>query len=170
MADDDNLYVKFFKHPVMMGKKSELAGHPVFEDRDYVSIVIPGDANNVIEREATQNDKDRFFKQWDKYQRNQEQTVDGWKLEAWPSLTPARVAELHAMNFQTVEQVADAPDNLMQKIMGGLELRDRAKAALASAKDSSAAEAYAVMNQQLLSRVEDLERQIVEMGKKSKAA
>jgi hypothetical protein len=33
-------------------------------------------------------------------------------------------------------------DNLMQKIMGGLELRDRAKAALASAKDSAAAEAY----------------------------
>lgn len=172
MADDDNLFVKFFKHPVLMGKKSELAGHPVYEDVDFVSIVIPGDANNVIEREATQSDKERFYKQWEKYSRNQEQTVDGWRLDAWPALTPARVAELQAMNFQTVEQLADAPDNLITKVMGGLELKERAKAAVALAKDSSAAEAYALENKRLSDEVEDLKKQVAELAsqKRGKAA
>jgi hypothetical protein len=55
-----NFTVRFFQEKVQMGFLSEQAGHPVFEDRDFIQINIPGDMSNIIEREATEIDRTQF--------------------------------------------------------------------------------------------------------------
>lgn len=163
-ADDEKLWVKFEKRAVKHNYKSEQAGHPVFEDKDFISIIVPGDATNVVERVATENDKERFHKQWAKYQRNQSQEVDGWKITEWTALSPAQAAELQHMGFQTVEMLSVASDIACQKMMGMLGLREKAKAALAVAKDQAAAMRFSAENEALKADNADLRRQVEELA------
>lgn len=166
--DDGKLWVKFEKRAVKLGAASEKAGHPVFKDEDYISIVVPGSADKY-ERKVTEEDKERFPRQWAKYQRNQEQTVDGWKITEWPAIGPAQAAELQHMGFMTVEMLAGASDIQCQKMMGMMGLRDKAKAALEVAKDQAAALRYAEENRTLRADIEDLTRQVREMAQQVEA-
>ena len=49
--------IRFYQEPVQLGYLSEQEGRPVFEDRDFIEIIIPGDMSNIIAREVTENDK-----------------------------------------------------------------------------------------------------------------
>lgn len=171
MDNDDNLFVKFYEDSVQNNFESTKAGHPVFEDKVFVSIIVPGSADQM-NRIATDADKERFPKQWATYERNAEDPVDGWKIDQWTLLTPARVNDLRHMNFHTVEQLAAASDTQISKLMGGQDLRAKAQAALALAEDQAAVQVYAAENERLKTDIDDLRRQVDELAKtkRSKAA
>jgi hypothetical protein len=137
-AMDKKLFVQFYLRPVMNAFKSAEAGRPIFDELEYVRIIIPGDKNTVIDTKATREHTEiRFSSQYEKFRKNQEQAVSGTPLEVWPQLTVGQVAELKALNISTVEQLADLPDNLAQRIMGSHTLRQKAKTFL----DAAAGEA-----------------------------
>lgn len=132
-AMDKRLYTNFYVRPVMNNFKSAEAGRPIFDEVDYVRIIIPGDKNNVVDTKVTEEHKARFEKQFERFKKNQEQAVSGTPLEVWPQMTVGQVAELKAMNIHTVEQLAEVPDNLAQKIMDSHALRAKAKLFLEAA-------------------------------------
>lgn len=137
-ALDKKLYVQFYTRAVMNNFKSAQEGRPIFDELDFVRIIIPGDRNNVVDTEVTQEHRIRFQEQYDRFKKNQEQAVSGTPLEVWPQMTVGMVAELKAQGIHTVEQLADLPDGLAQKFMGSFALRQKAKTFLEAAQGQAA--------------------------------
>lgn len=155
--DDSKLRVRFYTEQVLMGLKSEQAGYPVFEPVPFVSILVPGDIGNEVCRKATEADKERFLPLWQQYEANQDQTVQGTSLDAWPFLNETHKHQLRYLGFTSVEQIAGASDQQLQKVgMGGFEMRTKAQAFLEAQKDSEAAQKYAQL-------AADTQRQLDEM-------
>lgn len=153
-AGDKRLFVQFYMRAVMNQFKSAQEGRPIFDEKEYVRIIIPGDKNTVIDTEATRVEKElRFPEQYARFKKNQEQSLSGTPLEVWPQMTVGMVAELKAMNVFTVEQLAELPDNLAQRIMGAHMWRKKAQAFL----DAAAGDAK---NSQLAMELEKRDAQI----------
>lgn len=125
-AGDDNLWVTFESASHFDDVMTREKGRPIFEMRDYVKIIIPGDSTTVIQREVRETDKARWPKQWLAYKSGQEQT-QGTPLVEWTAISRAQVEELAYFKIQTVEQLAAVSDNVTQKFMGLNELRTKAK-------------------------------------------
>jgi len=132
-AMDKRLYVQFYRNAVMSSFKSAEEGRPIFDEVDFVRIIVPGDKNSIVDTQVTEEHKMRFEKQFDRFKKNQEQAVTGTPLEVWTQMTVGQVAELKAMHVHTVEQLADMPDQLAQRIMGSHALRAKAKLFLEAA-------------------------------------
>lgn len=169
---DANLWVKFFKRPVKLGAKSEREGRPCYEDRDFISIVVPGSQDETV-REVRDADKERFPVQWARYVANAEQVIDGTPLEDWPALSASQREELKYFKVFTVEQMAGLTDGQLQKLGAGyMPLRDRAKAYLETARNSAAAESYAAENARLRQEIEALREEVRKLAadRKGRAA
>lgn len=162
-AMDKKLYVQFYTRAVMNNFKSAQEGRPIFDELDFVRIIIPGDRNNVVDTEVTPEHKMRFEAQYERFKKNQDQASSGTPLEAWPQMTVGTVAELKAQGIHTVEQLADLPDNLAQKFMGSHALRAKAKTFLEAAAGQAA---NTKLEQELASRdneIEVLKRQVQQL-------
>jgi hypothetical protein len=139
------LWVEFYPGKRLNEFRSSETGKPEFDLIPFIKKCNPGDPTNVIERPARDEDKDEFPKQWAAYERRTSYRPEtGTPLEDWPRLDVATVAKLKALEFHTVEQVAECSDQQCQRIgMGCYELRTRATAYIAAAKDSSLAQKQA---------------------------
>jgi hypothetical protein len=152
-AGDNKLYVVFFMQAVKNGGKSELEGRPIFDDVPHVTIHIPGDKNNVVTEPVSEEHKQRFAPQWEKFQKQMSQSPEGTPLEQWPLLTTGQVHELKAVNVMTVEQLAGMSDAHVTRFMGGYELRRKAMTFLKVSKDSAEAQRLATLNDELTQRL-----------------
>lgn len=161
---DDTLWVKFEKRAVQNSFRSEQEGRPCFDDVVFVSIIAPGDQNNKVDRPAHEGDKQRFPRQWANFERGDSEKIDGMPIEEWAAITRSQAEELKYAGVRTVEQLCAASDGQMQKIMGGVSLRERAKAFLADAKKGAEAQRIAAENQELRDRISMLEAQIKQIG------
>jgi hypothetical protein len=129
-AMDHKLHVTFYTRAVPNNFKSIEAGRKVFDEVDYIKIHTPGSQLNVIDAPITAGTyRQRFAEKYEKWKKGQEDLVSGTPLDAFPLLLGkvALIAELRSMNIHTVEQLADLPDSAIQRIMGGNELRAKAK-------------------------------------------
>lgn len=162
-ALDKKLYVQFYLRAVMNNFKSSQEGRPIFDEQDYIRIIVPGDKNTIIDTKVTPEYASRFASQYEKYKRNQSQSVTGTPLEVWPQMTVGQVAELKAMNVHTVEQLAELPDNLAQRIMGSHDLRRRAKTFLDAAAGEAASTKLEAELAQRDNEIELLKSQMVQM-------
>ena len=123
---EPGIFAEFFKHPLLMTHKSNEAGRPIYEDFDFVRIKVAGVEKDLVERKATNLDKERFAEEWAKYQAGEKQE-SGTRIEFWPALTPAMVKNLQAFNIYTVEAMANLSDAGCMKIMGAYKLREDAR-------------------------------------------
>lgn len=163
--------VRFFRDKFLMGHASEQAGHPVYEDRDYVEIATPGDLNTIIHRVATDKDKATFAALFAQYKAGLEPSAEGIPLEAWARLTPAQVGNYKGLGFRCVEHIADMSDTVLAKVgMGAMGDRVAAKAYLALAKDSALAQKQALELDRQNNTIADLQRQVSEMAERINAS
>ena len=161
----ENLNIRFYRDKFLMGYASEAAGHPVYEDRDFIEINIPGDMNNVIQRPVTDRDTQQFAAAYARYKEGLEPSVEGVPLQAWSRLTPAQVANYKALGVKTVENVAGMSDQVCNKVaMGAMADRTAAKAYLDSAKDGALAQKQALVIERQDQMIADLQRQINELA------
>lgn len=133
-AGDKRMLVRFYTKPVQNKFKSNEEGRPIFDKRDYIRIMIPGDRNSIYEQPVKQEHKIRFEEQYKRFKANEQQAESGTPLEVWPQMTVDRVAELKFMGVETVEQLAEMDDVHGQKIMGFHDMKRRAVAFLDIAK------------------------------------
>lgn len=167
---DENLWVKFFDKPVQNNFKSEKEGRPIFDTVTFVSIITPGQTGQKIERKVSDADKDRFPKQWMNYQRGQSEKIEGTPIDQWPVLNTAQVEEMKALKFYTVEQVSAASDAQVNSLgPNGFPLRDKAKAFLAQARDTAAAQKFAVENEALKSELADAKDEMARLAARLEA-
>ena len=147
---DELLFVRFYIHPRQNANKTLEAGRPIFDDTEYVEIMQPGNKENIIQRPAQPNDKERFSRQYSAFKNNEEQQVSGTPIEQWNVLSKAQVEELRYFNVRTVEQLAEISDGSSQQFAGIQSLKIQAQAYLeASEKDKTG---------KIAKQVEDLQK------------
>ena len=129
-AMDHKLYVQFYVRPVMHAYKSSEAGRPIYEEKEYIKVIVPGDSKTTVDCPADETFKQRFAKQYDKFKRGLEQAVTGTPLEMWPQMTVGLCAELKGIGVQTVGQLAGLSDGNAQRFMGANMWRQKAQAFL----------------------------------------
>lgn len=163
-GEDTNLFVEFFTDAVKNIAKSESEGRPIFEDVVYISISFPGDRTKKIVRPASDEDKNRFSRHWEAFQRGETgQNIQGTRLEQWPILSRSEIAELKALGIMTVEQLAALPDSALNWF-GAREYRTKALAYIEMAKDSAIVTKFAKENEELKSEIDQLKEQMKELS------
>lgn len=127
-------FVTFFMQAELNGVRTDEAGHPVYDDVEFVRIMTPGDKHSEVVRAATPQHKREYAQQYAAFKEGIELAPEGAPLEHWPPLSPAQIANFKAMGIHTVEQLAEVSDgNLANLGQGARTLRDRAVAWLEQA-------------------------------------
>jgi hypothetical protein len=134
---DENLRVKFSNYPHFNQEKSNNEGRPIYDERCYVTIMVPGQ-QDIVHRVAWRRDFERFPKQYQAYLNDKDQdAVSGTPLTALTWLHANQLKELEYFNVRTVEQLAGMADNITGKFMGLQSLKQRASDFIEQAKDSA---------------------------------
>jgi len=140
---DKYLYVKFYLQPKRDAKASLESGRPIFKDEVCISIIQPGNKENIIDRVATPKDLARFPKHFTAFKERGEVAQEGTPLESWTALTKSQVEELKHFNIYTMEQLAGITDAHSQNFLGIQDLKRRALAYLEASGVSAAGESLA---------------------------
>jgi len=135
---DSRLQVRFYKRPVKQDDASAEAGRPIYKEFDFVHICVAGDTLTEIDTYALESHKTRFPLHWAAYQNKlgaDDQGYEGTPLAEWPLVSKSQAEELRGMKFHTVEAVANASDQQLQRIgmaagMSPYAFRDKAKSFL----------------------------------------
>jgi hypothetical protein len=135
---DKRLMVTFHRGFELNEAKSAEAGRQVHDDVDLITIRFPGQRDNMVAK-VDYGYQQRFPTQWAQYKANKEQLGSGTQLSEVPWLTPAQIADLHAANIRTVEQLANVPDSNGHAFMGFQGLKQRAQAFLDTAAGNAPA-------------------------------
>ena len=167
---DDALWVRFYSQPRHNEFKSEQEQRPVFEDVTYIEIHTPGNNLNIIQTPARPEHQRRFPRQWAHFKNTNgdEGDKNGTPLSAWPVLTPASVEMLKFLKFYTVEQIAFASDDQIQKIgmhagMQPIQFRLRANNFLKLAKDSAINDKQAAEIEALKAKDAERDKEMAEL-------
>ncbi len=153
--------------------KSAAAGHPVFREREYVKIVVPGDKQSEYFQPSRDVDRKRYPLAYQAFKNRESKPVDeGMPIEQWPQVTRSLAMTLKAAGIHSVEALASVHDGNIGKLgNNGSELRAKATAFLATAKDSAVATKLAADNKKLMDQITAMQAQIDALGKrKPKAA
>lgn len=106
---------------------SNQAGRDIFEDKEFVEIITPGNARSIPTEPVNADHKARWPRQYQAFKDGQELPEVGTPLEQWPILTPATVQNLKALNIRTVEALAGVSDAAIQTMpTGARDFRDKA--------------------------------------------
>lgn len=160
---DEALYVEFGWHAVELGFQSAQLGRKIYEKRVYVRIICPGavSTKNEIHREATDEDKQRFPRQWAAFNAGNATAQSGTPVEVWPLVDVAQVANLKAMGVFSVEQIAALSDTQIQPLAPhGFAMRDQARAWLKSAADGAVVTKQAKEMDDMRREISDLRAQM----------
>lgn len=97
-------------------------------------------------------------------------TDDGTPLINWPAIGPSTRAQLLALYINTVEQLANASDDALSKVMGGMTLRNRARAWIEAktsdpAKISNQVATLQALAEQQAETIKSLQSKLAELEK-----
>lgn len=143
-------HLRFNKKPVEDRDASIAAGHPVYKDIDFVFITPQGSKDSVekpvsewLASTRQQVDEERLPADWaekfagayDHWKRGEEIPIDGTALANWNAISPAELMQCKGVHILSLEDLAVANDEAIRRLgMGGLQLKQRAKQYLESAK------------------------------------
>ena len=167
---DSRLQVRFYKRPVQQEQESLEAGRPIYKEFDFVHICVAGDTLTEIDTYVLPSHKTRFPIQWANYMNRQganEPEVVGTPVAEWPLVSKSQAEELRAMKFHTVESIAAASDQQLQRMgmaagMSPYAFRDKAKSFLNLATASAETDKR---DQELNSLREELAKKELETAK-----
>lgn len=165
---DRGLLVKFFTKPYKDAEETLKQGRPIFKDRTYIDIRVPGERDNVC-RPATQADINRFPQHYEAFMKRtgDDDEIIGTPLDQWPQVTRSQVEELAFFNVKTVEQLAAMPDSNTQQMHGLLGLKQKANAWLESTKTKEEVEkAFAEEKADLKAQIAELKEAVAALQEK----
>jgi hypothetical protein len=138
MEDNRGKMAVFF-HTVQVQNnfKTMTEKRPIFEEKIFLKKLVPGDSTLVVDRPMREQDIDEFPIEWARFEQKKEQKVSGTPIDVWTAISETQKAEFKALNIFTIDQFAQLADSVGNKIMGFNDLRDKARAFIAAAKDSA---------------------------------
>lgn len=161
-AADAGVHARFYTLMVHDEEASAKAGRPIFDGKEFVEIIAAGNANNIVKRKATSEDKQRFRRQYEIFCRDKEaegEQLIGTPLTEIPWLTHSQKAEFAYLHIHTLEQLANVDDNTCSRLAGMYDMRRKAKESIAAAdKAAPMAEVMLQMEQMKVQLAELLEQ------------
>jgi hypothetical protein len=139
------------------------AGRPIFDEVEYIEIVIPGDKSTVVHRAVQDKDRKQFAQQYAAWKAGNQEAASGTPIKMVPWLNTAQVRELEYFGCKTLEQLADLSDANYKNIGAVLELRQKARDAIAQAGKGAP---IAAMREELKKRdaqIEALQAQVSQL-------
>ena len=136
---DKKLLVRFYYKSVQDKTASKREGRPIFKEKTYIDIKIPGSRDGAA-RPATPDDIKRFQKHHDAFKARVELPTEGTPLAEWPMITSSLAEEMSFMNIKTVEQLAALNDTHAGRFMGAHTYKEKARKWLERAKNDLNAE------------------------------
>ncbi|GAC1514498.1 MAG: hypothetical protein NVS1B16_07180 [Pseudarthrobacter sp.] len=171
-AADSRHWVTVREGAIQDAEASKSAGRPIYRDQPFITIRVPGDKDNVVDRPVwddpshMMSDTSRFAQQWARYKAGKQDDIGtGTPLSMWPPINKAQVEELAYLKVKTVEQLAGVSDGNLQKMGPGyLELRKRAVDFLEAAKGSAHVDAMRGELEKRDSDIAALRAQLAQLG------
>jgi hypothetical protein len=156
--------VAFGLFPMLDKGATKKAGHEVYKEVEHVKIGIPGDRSTLIFQPSTETYRRRFPRAYDAYLKRGQQPVDGLPIEQWAAISRSLAMTMRAAHIPTVEALAAIHDGHVDKFgFNARELREKARAWLAQAKDSAATLALAQEKKVLEDRLTAMQAQIADL-------
>lgn len=136
------LHVQFYMHPLQNSTRTLEEGRPIFIETPYVMIMVPGDKDSVVRRPVRmgvgpKDDNIRFAVEFQAFQANKDQPVEGTPLAEWPLITASQIKEMEYFGVRTVENLAGMADVKASQFMGLQDMKKKANEWLTSAKDEA---------------------------------
>lgn len=155
------LAVFFHREQVLNEYESaeERQNRPVYVEKIFITK-IPADPNLRVTRPIRPTDKKEFAAEWAHFEKTGESKVLGTPIEMWHAISATQKAEFKAAGIYTIEQFANMSDAMLQKYMGGIDLRQKARVFIESGKD---AELVAKIKAEANAEIETLKAQMAEM-------
>lgn len=164
-SQPDRTIPRFHLKPVEIPFKSREAGRPIFEDREFVEIIVPGNARSIPIEPVNDEHKKRWPQHYEAFKKGLELPTTGTPLEQWSAITPATVQNMKSLNLRTVEDLAAASDSVLQALgHGGHDFRRRAQAFLDQAAGNAPNEALLAENERLKAELEMVKGQVADLA------
>ena len=157
--------VNFYTKAVPDPEQSRQRGRPWAVSKVFVRIQHPGE-KDYTDREVKEDDiaKHMWPRQWDAYQRAQEQVPDGTPVECLFPQSPEIPANLHTIGIHTVQQLAGLTAHGVQTVgMGATQWQQAAKNFLAHANGGAGFHRLTAENEKLKNSLETQANQIALM-------
>lgn len=136
-------YIRFERRAVEKRKSDAEGGMPYYEDVDF-ALVTPHGSRDTTEKRVDewfpqlqeQIRQGRFPPTWldaykagyAAYKNDQEPPLNGQSIKMWPAISPAETKILLNLRVLTVEDMAEANEELLQRVgMGARSLKQRAQ-------------------------------------------
>lgn len=162
-ASDRGVHAKFYLFPQQDMAASTSAGRPIFTETEFVEIMAPGSAGNVVRRPARVQDKQRFARQYAAFQQGKGDELIGTPLTEVPWITRSQVEELAHVQLRSLEQLAEVNDAVCGRIPGLHDLKRRAIKTLEAAASSAPLVALQEENETLRNEIEAMKDQILKL-------
>lgn len=164
-AGDKAVMTRFYLRPVKNEHESALQGRPIFYDREYVEIRASGNSQNIVNRPASDLDRQRFARQYAMFKAGNDEQVVGTRLTEVAWLTRSQVEELAYLKVMTLENLASLNDQTCINVPGLHDLKRRAKLALEQAENAAPLTALQQENSELKSQLAALTETVQEQTK-----
>lgn len=109
-AHDSKLHVRFYTKPIMHRAKSRNEGRPIYEEMEFIEIMVPGDKHSIIRRRIRELDTRRFARQYAAFKAGKADQQAGTPLSLLPFITAAKAEEYRFFHITTAEQLAGTAD------------------------------------------------------------
>lgn len=162
-SKDDALYVQFYTRPLLDQEASQAAGRAIYKDTEFVKIMVPGDKTTMIDRpiKIIEDESQRFPRQYAAFKAGAEEQVIGTPIGLLPGISPSQIEEYRYLGLRTVEQLASAKDDVVLKVMGMQDARERAKRLLAVLEGKAEAAADAARDDRI-AKLEEQNRALLD--------
>lgn len=170
--EDARLHVRFYLEPVEQTARSIKESRRIFEDTEFIEIMIPGDKLNIIKRQVWPIDKQRFAQQYARFKQGLADQTVGTPLSELVFITASKVKEYDFFGIKTIEQLAGAADgcDAGQRMMGFNLDKQKANAFLAAAKGNAPINELRAKLDERDNVIEAMQQQMAEMNAKLEAA
>lgn len=106
---EENVFARFYDKVIKTDRVKE-NNMPIFEEKTYIEIRITDD-NDIVDRVADDNDKERFPAQYQHYINSKTIKQDGTPLNQYSFLTAIQLENCRYCNIETIEQLASISDD-----------------------------------------------------------
>jgi hypothetical protein len=158
----DPTFPEFKLEPVLDERATQAQGYNIFRDEERVKIHIPGNSLSAVVERVTDEHRNRWPDHYKRFKDGMQMSHEGTPLEMWPAIgSKAQVLFLKYHEIHTVEQMANVSDYNLGKLgMGGVQLRDLAKAFLDSAQRNAMTKSLMAENEKVTMELLDAKTQI----------
>lgn len=163
-VQNNGVWPRFHMVAKLNKKQSDEAGRPMHDQVEWVDVVIAGDRNSQPSHKVTDIDKHKWPDEYSAFKNGAKMPVQGTPLSEWNQLSVSQVADLTSIGVLTVDMLADLSDSQIQGYgMGGMQLREKAKAFIETSADQAIPQHLATQNAKLTEDMTFMEKQVEDM-------